>query len=329
MKEQRALRGVNLGGWLVVERWITPSLFVDTGARNEYQLSQTSEGAARLRHHYEEFIKEEDIAWLAKNDIELLRVPIGHWIFGDASPYIGALERLDWLVQTAKKYDIQLLLCLHGAPGAQNAAEHSGSGNQPHDVAWLKNKSAQKQTIEVLCRIADRYRKDTNIWGIELLNEPVIDRWGLRLAQFHRRAYRQVIQSTRPGTRVVFSDAFHPWLTTNTFWLTRRKDFPVVLDRHLYYCFGRGAKRRTFAGQLKAVTRHTRMLRLLRWMQPVIIGEWSGMLPYKASSEHTQEFISHQQKAYERAVTTCYWTYKTEAPGRWNYRWMAENRYSM
>jgi glucan 1,3-beta-glucosidase len=329
MKEQRILRGVNLGGWLVVERWITPSLFAGTSARNEYQLSQVFEGGVRLRRHHEEFIKEEDIAWLANNGIELLRVPIGHWIFGDVSPYIGALERLDWLVQTAKKYDIQLLLCLHGASGAQNAAEHSGSGNQSHDLVWLKNKPAQTQTIEVLCQIAARYQKETHIWGIELLNEPVIDRWGLRLARFHRRAYSQVVQHARPGTHVVFSDAFHPWLTTNTFWLMGRREFPVILDRHLYYCFGQGAKRRTFAGQLKAVTRHTRTLGLLTRMQPVMIGEWSAMLPYKVSSEHTQDFISYQQKAYERAVATCYWTYKTEAPGRWNYRWMRENRYSV
>lgn len=323
------LKGVNLGGWLVLERWITPSVFRGTSAHNEYQLGQTPDGAERLQRHHREFIKEHDIAWLAKNGVELLRVPVGYWIFGDASPYIGAIDRLDWLVQVTKKYNIQLLICLHGAPGAQNSGEHSGSGNQRHDTTWLDNKTAQKQTIEVLCKIASRYRNDTNIWGIELLNEPTIDPLGLRLARFHRRAYRQVIRHARPGTRIVFSDAFRPWLTTNTFWLMQHRDFPVVLDRHLYYCFGAGAKRRAFNMQLKTVTRHTRTLSILAKMQPVMIGEWSAMLPYKVDAGHTQEFISHQKRSYGRALATCYWTYKAEDPGRWNYRWMVENHFSV
>ncbi|HEY0964981.1 MAG TPA: cellulase family glycosylhydrolase [Candidatus Saccharimonadales bacterium] len=320
------LRGVNLGGWLVAECWITPSLFENIDARNEYQLSKMPGGVERLRRHHREFIQEDDIAWLAEQGIELLRVPVGHWIFGDPKPYIGTIDRLDWLIETTKKYDLQVLICLHGAPGAQNAAEHSGSGNQQHDTRWLKNKAAQRQTIDVLCKIADRYEQDTNIWGIELLNEPDIDRFGLRLARFHRRAYRALVRHARPGMQIVFSDAFHPWLTTNTFWLMKRRDFPVALDSHLYYCFG-DAKQRTFTEQLKSVDRSSRLVWWLSKMQPVIVGEWSAMLPYKVGKNRTQQFISRQKDTYTRTIATCYWTYKTEAPGRWNYRWMIENGY--
>lgn len=323
------LKGVNLGGWLVIERWITPSLFKGIKARNEYQLSHTPEGRKRLARHHREFIAEKDISWLARSGVELLRVPVGHWIFGDIPPYIGAIDRLDWLVGVTKKYDIKLLICLHGAPGAQNAAEHSGSGNQRHDISWLHNRQAKEQTIETLSRIAERYRDDSHIWGIELLNEPVIDRFGLRLAWFHRRAYRRVVRHARQGTRIVFSDAFHPWLTTNTFWLMKRREFPVVLDSHLYYCFGAIAKQRTFKRQLRSVARHGHLLRIFSKMQPVMVGEWSAMLPYKVDARHTQEFITKQLKAYSPALASCYWTYKAEDPGRWNYRWMVENDYSL
>lgn len=321
-----ALRGVNLGGWLVAERWITPSLFEGIDARNEYQLSQTPKGAHRLRRHHKTFITEDDIKWLAEQGVELLRVPVGHWIFGDKTPYVAAIERLDWLIDVAKRHKLQVLICLHGAPGAQNAAEHSGSGNQHHDRKWLKHTAAQQQTIEVLCKIADRYQQNATIWGIELLNEPEAGRFGLRLARFHRRAYRALTRHARKDTRIVFSDAFYPWLTTNTFWLMKKRAYPVIIDSHLYYCFG-ASKKRSFTEQLTRVQYSSRLLAWLSMMQPVMVGEWSGMLPYRVEADQTKEFVGSQVRAYSKSVAACYWTYKTEDPGRWNYRWMRENGY--
>jgi glucan 1,3-beta-glucosidase len=36
------LRGVNLGGWLILEKWMTPSVFEGTEATDEYTFAQTS-----------------------------------------------------------------------------------------------------------------------------------------------------------------------------------------------------------------------------------------------------------------------------------------------
>lgn len=47
------LRGVNLGGWLVLEKWITPSLFAGLRATDEtsycVELGE-AEGTRRLHH---------------------------------------------------------------------------------------------------------------------------------------------------------------------------------------------------------------------------------------------------------------------------------------
>lgn len=34
------IKGVNLGGWLLLERWMSPSLFAGTDAVDEYTLMQ-------------------------------------------------------------------------------------------------------------------------------------------------------------------------------------------------------------------------------------------------------------------------------------------------
>ena len=71
------LRGVNLGGWLVLEPWMTPSLFAGTDAKDEYTFMTTPDAAAKLRRHHETFITEDDFAWLGEQGLDLVRLPVG------------------------------------------------------------------------------------------------------------------------------------------------------------------------------------------------------------------------------------------------------------
>ena len=110
--------GINLGGWLVLERWMTPSVFAGTDATNEYELSKTADGRARIQQHRQTFIQEADLKWLAHAGIRLLRLPIGYWALEDQPPYLSAKPQIDWLMDMAERYDLQVLLDLHAAPCA-------------------------------------------------------------------------------------------------------------------------------------------------------------------------------------------------------------------
>lgn len=65
------VRGVNIGGWLVTEPWITPSLFEQTGNNaiideytfGQYQDRETAQSA--LQHHWDTFFTEGDFAAIA------------------------------------------------------------------------------------------------------------------------------------------------------------------------------------------------------------------------------------------------------------------------
>ncbi len=176
-----AMPGVNLGSWVVLERWMTPSVFAGTDATNEYELSKTAGGRARIQHHRHTFIQEADIKWLAQAGIRLLRLPIGYWALDNQPPYVSAKPQLDWLMEMARQYDLQVLLDLHAAPGAQNASDHSGSGNTS-TVGWYQRANRRK-TSQILLDIANEYGNHPALWGIELLNEPLVttrrERWQL------------------------------------------------------------------------------------------------------------------------------------------------------
>lgn len=223
------IRGVNLGGWLVVEKWMTPSLFAGTSAVDEYTLMQHPEGKRRIEQHRRTFITEKDFAWLRDHKITHVRIPVGYWLFEPIDGYAPTVKYLDAAMQWAAKYNIRVLLCLHGARGSQNGKDHSGKVGQ---AEWFDSREYQQATIGLLEKIAERHSDSSALWGIELLNEPALR--GAKdyytLLRFYRQAYSKLVKILQPGTRVVHHDAFQPLLLTGALW--RRRSHPVIMDAH-------------------------------------------------------------------------------------------------
>merc|ERR1711997_135205 len=84
------IRGVNLGGWLLLEPWITPSIFeeVNVGENHlkvvdEYTYAQYVDpvfAKERLERHWNEFYQQSDIEALAEVGISHIRIPYGYWL---------------------------------------------------------------------------------------------------------------------------------------------------------------------------------------------------------------------------------------------------------
>src|SRR5690606_37404592 len=80
---QHVWHGVNLGNWLLLERWIQPSLFAGAAdARDEHGLcSALGDGAeAHMRRHRETYVTADDFVWLARYGIDAVRIPFGYWL---------------------------------------------------------------------------------------------------------------------------------------------------------------------------------------------------------------------------------------------------------
>ena len=101
------IKGVNLGNWLVLEKWMSPELFDGTTAEDEtYLCKQLSEEAKRerLKVHRDSYITGRDFAYLAEKGIDVVRIPIPFFIFGDFEPYVGCVQYLDKAFDWAEKY---------------------------------------------------------------------------------------------------------------------------------------------------------------------------------------------------------------------------------
>ena len=77
MKRDDFIYGVNLGGWLVLERWITPSLFAGMKAEDEWSyMQETTDAKTRIERHRQDFITEADFKWIARSGLNAVRLPL-------------------------------------------------------------------------------------------------------------------------------------------------------------------------------------------------------------------------------------------------------------
>jgi len=330
------LKGVNLGGWLVLEKWITPSLFEGYKADDEYSLLNKFPKKA-IREHYKTFIKEEDFLFLSQNGINAIRIPVGYWIFGDFPPYEKSIQYLDFAFDMAEKHGLKVLIDLHGAPGSQNGYDHSGKSGE---IGWDKDSTNIKLTLKIIEKIAERYCRKKVFFGIEVLNEPHISIDIDLLKSFYEEAYRIIRKVCGEKIAVVISDSFRPLEFKN--FLPYPKFTNVFLDSHFYQCFSdefKKIKLRAFLRRGKREWGST--INKLQKHLPIISGEWSLALNCEDFNEKLSEnnyceksvlknydnYKEMQCKVFDKSAGWFFWTYKTEdtTDWAWNFRKLVES----
>lgn len=251
----KKIKGVNLGNWLVLEKWMLPELFEGTGAEDEVWLNRKMNPAElkeKMKEHRDTFITEQDFAFIKEQGIWLLRIPVPYFIFGDRPPFNGCVEYLDKAFDWAEKYVLQILIDLHTVPGSQNGYDNGGLTGV---CKWCKNPEEVEFALTVLERLAKRYGQRQGLYGIEVLNEPIsflvyatapstgkaVDKEEAKgsgyvplpfLENFYRNAYRRLRKILPENKTIVFHDGFRLRHWGKFFRKEHMKN--VVLDTHIY-----------------------------------------------------------------------------------------------
>ncbi|MCF0119508.1 MAG: cellulase family glycosylhydrolase, partial [Limosilactobacillus mucosae] len=302
--EQDKIKGVNLGGWLVLEKWMAPHLFDGTNADDEYYLPQElseKEYLARITQHRSNFITEADFLRIASTGFNLVRIPVPYFIFGDRKPFIGAIAELDRAFNWAEAYGLKILIDLHTAPDSQNGFDNGGISGV---CKWAQEPAEVEFELSVLERLAKRYHDRTALYGIEVLNEPATEKMFKSMTtrylprdpkkaagsaaitfeflyDFYQRAY-EILRPILPNDKVImFHDGFdlskwHAFFTENDF-------ENVVLDTHQYLMVAEmeGAELNPAAYE-KAMNKIGDQIAAVNKYVPVFVGEWTLFNSYTA-----------------------------------------------
>ena len=293
------IKGVNLGNWLVLEKWMSPALFEGTTAEDEYYLpTQLSSEVyeARIKIHRSEYITERDFVTIKRMGMESVRIPVPYFIFGDRKPFIGCIEELDKAFNWAEKYGLTILIDLHSVPLSQNGFDNGGISGV---CKWAQEPEEIEFALSVLERLAKRYGNRKGLFGIQPLNEPVTENmWETMdvqnryapvdpelakgsapitmkfLRQFYLDAYDRISAYMPKDKYVVIHDGFE--LMAWKDFMQEEKYSNVILDTHQYLMVAeaRGCSQ-TVEGYLKYIKEELQpQITEMEKYFPVICGEW-------------------------------------------------------
>ncbi|PWN46560.1 glycoside hydrolase [Violaceomyces palustris] len=242
------VRGVSLGGWLVVEDFITPNVYSSTGNSriiDEWtfgSLQSKSKATSILQKHLDGFVGEEDFERMASLGLNHVRIPIGYWAFevGEGEPFLK-LNQWNLLKKAAGwagKNGLKVLVDLHAVPGSANGFDHGG--RKGHNE-WASKRSYVERTLAILRTMSNEFSKpeySNSVSAIELVNEPVTD--SKVVLDFYKRGYGVVRNSSSPSPLlVVIGDEFKSPALTD-YWrkrLTPPEYQGLAIDSHVYTIF--------------------------------------------------------------------------------------------
>ena len=243
------IRGVNVGGWLSIEPFITPSLFntftASDNVVDEYTLTERlGPGPAKqlLEAHYATFVTEQTFVDIVEAGMDHVRIPFSYWAVTtyDGDPYVPKtswrylLRGIEW----CRKHGLRVKLDLHGAPGSQNGWNHSGRWGT---VGWLNGADGAlngQRSLDIHNQLSqffaqDRYKNVVTIYG--LVNEPKMMTLPTQaVLQWNEQAI-DIIRKNGIQQYIAFGDGFLGLNKWNG--LFENVDQALVMDTHQYVIF--------------------------------------------------------------------------------------------
>ncbi|MCM8787509.1 MAG: glycoside hydrolase family 5 protein [Candidatus Omnitrophica bacterium] len=183
------IKGVNLGGWLLMEGYILGGRNIrETDFKQQFAKIYGKNKLKEFEDAFREnFINEIDFKNLKELGFNTIRIPFHYKIVTE-----NKITYLKNTLDLASKYKIKVILDLHAAPGSQNQDWHSDS----YGIAQLWKKTLyQKETIRVWERVSSYFKEYDALLGYDILNEPVVEKnEDLKVI---KELYKQIIKTIK------------------------------------------------------------------------------------------------------------------------------------
>eukprot|EP00003_Mantamonas_plastica_P029854 TRINITY_DN717_c0_g1_i1.p2 TRINITY_DN717_c0_g1~~TRINITY_DN717_c0_g1_i1.p2 ORF type:complete len:285 (+),score=68.45 TRINITY_DN717_c0_g1_i1:29-856(+) len=238
--EKEIIRGVNLGGWMVLEPWILPEMFVKANEAVGYSgtgafpivdewtwwdhVAKVPSLGDVIEQHWDTWVQQSHLHTLKQAGITHLRIPVGYWYFetnvsqsgepfaNGASRFPRALLNLQKVVnEWAGPLGLKVLIDLHAAPGSQNGFDNSGRRGGIN-ILNGDNTTRWEAAVNAMSAWATQNLNKDALWGMEILNEPAGFypwMWSAVKETINPKGYGEV-RAHNNVSNVIFQTAFQP-----------------------------------------------------------------------------------------------------------------------
>ena len=286
-----AIHGINIGGWLVLEPFITPSFFSKYSTRegvvDEWTLAaklRNDRAAETFEQHYSSFINKQTFKDIRAAGFDHVRIPFGYWAVTtyDGDPFVPMVSWRYMLraIEYCRQNGLRVNLDLHGAPGSQNGWTHSGKVGT---IGWLNGTDGAlngQRTIDIHNQLSQfftqpRYKNLVTMYG--LVNEPRM----VSLDTSSVLAWSEKAISTIRGNGfdgiIVFGDGF---MGLDNWQGKLQSDDKLLLDVHQYVIFNNDQIKLNHADKLNFACKgwtaqSVRSMNRATGFGPTMCGEWS------------------------------------------------------
>ena len=334
------IQGINYGNLLIQEGWMSvnslgPKLNEDgsyakinsEGVIEEYEEVYQEELDLALKNnpnlnqekinelwsiYYKSYCQEIDFQNIKEIGLNTIRLPMYYRNFleGEDDKFVlkeNAFEFIDYFLENAKKYDLKVILDMHGVVGGQSGNEHSGTRR----TEFWTNEVYQKEMCDLWKNIASYYlneRKDlaSTILAYDLINEPALEKKSTTKREW------DVMDKMYKAIREVDEDHI---IAIEGCWYFDSLPDPkkynwenVMYEFHLYNWDNAKVSNDMY---------HT--LHFFKWMTtnydvPIYIGEFNFF-------DKKDEWVKWLNEYDERGLNWSIWSYKTISVGWWDMSW--------
>jgi endoglucanase len=300
------LRGVNLGGWFIMEKWMCP---LDSGSLPDtYSVIQEldnrfgiAEEQSLIKTYQQNWITTTDLDNIKNGGYNAVRVPVWWGQFypinniSNSGFRSDAFDVLDLLVSNAASRGLYVIIDMHGVVGGQSTSGDTGQQNQ--NQYWTNNND-QGNTAYMWWEIANHYKGNATVAGYDLINEPIGAPNSNAVWTVYNSLYNSV-RSADPSHMIFMEGAYGSWNWSmlpdpSTYGWTN-----VVYEMHEYqYNSSASTIESGSTNQVNDFNNHA------SWNVPGYIGEWNDF----GTGSSTWAF---SQNAYNNAgLSWTMWAYK-------------------
>jgi endoglucanase len=222
------LKGVNLGGWLMMEGYILGGRNLpETEYKNKFKKINGEKELEDFVYSFRKnFVTEEDIKRIKELGFNCVRVPFH---------YSVVEKQFFWLekvVEWCKKYGVYCILDFHGVKGAQSDDWHADAVGGKGKF-WYEKKY-QQVFYTIWKKISDKFKNEDIVASYDLMNEPGLKfkNWAKMLSQVFNNTI-EIIRNNGDN-HIIFLEG-NNWATKFEFVEFLKYKDNIVLSAHFYH----------------------------------------------------------------------------------------------